>query len=461
MSSIKISVLRHGWCAVFSVTDFFTISVKFERFAQSQSRFSFEPGLHIIYGESGVGKSSFIRQLTGLKPTASSNFKIDIENQPNSLQIIFQNPDQHIINPTLFEELAFNYECNGLPPQVIEDNIQVIKNNWDFLNDDKRHPVTLSGGEKEILNIETSLSNNPELLMMDDCLSFLNNDSKKKMVERFEKQVREKQSIIIWFTSDKGDLLYSQNRYELSLSSFNTIHEINTAKYQLNKRPVGKLSLVLETLELKAGSKTILKDYSSKSEGIRCLGIAGNNGCGKTTLARALVGLIEPDSGTINFSLRHKENPKIGYLDQFPERLLASGSLYDFCQKLILHQKMTKNNFHKFVKTLSDHQINWDKTSSILADDLPWTILRLTLIYILIHCDYDILILDEPTFGLGEQQKLNLHSVLENYMFQKHLVLISHDLEFIYGLSDTILSFDSMKIETIPKRLQRHEQRQS
>lgn len=441
------------------MTNHLRVTIGFERFASSPIECSFTPGLHIIYGESGAGKSSFARQLGGIKPQTPINFSINIEERPDTVQIILQNPDQQIINPTIIDELAFNYECHGLPPHIIKSYINEIKTHWEFLIDDNRHPVTLSGGEKEILNIETSLSNNPDYLIMDDCLSFLNDDAKKKLVKRFEKHIHDKQSIILWCTSDKKDLFYSDNRYELTLSSFDKINNFQTAAYELKKKFSGKLSIIAKGLTLKAGKKILLEDFSCKSEGIRCLGIAGKNGCGKSTLARVLNGLFQPDSGEIHLALRHKENLQIGFLDQFPERLLASGCLHDLCRKLISYGRLTEPKYRQCIQNLSEQQINWELIAKSSPYDLPWTVLRLTLVFILLHCEYDILILDEPTFGLGQQQKLTLYHVLEDYLSQKHLVLISHDLEFVYGLSDTVLSFDTMRLETNYQKEQKHEQR--
>ncbi|SVA11579.1 uncharacterized protein METZ01_LOCUS64433, partial [marine metagenome] len=59
---------------------------------------SFPPGLHVIYGESGSGKSQFIYSLSGLKGEQESNFTFTNLVIPRSSQIVFQNPENQILS---------------------------------------------------------------------------------------------------------------------------------------------------------------------------------------------------------------------------------------------------------------------------------------------------------------------------------------------------------------------------
>jgi energy-coupling factor transport system ATP-binding protein len=70
----------------------------------------------------------------------------------------------------------------------------------------------------------------------------------------------------------------------------------------------------------------------------------------------------------------------------------------------------------------------------------------MALIIILAHCDYDVLILDEPTFGLGWNQKLILSQFFKEMLTQKHLILISHDKQFVSAHCDFIYDVDSLSI---------------
>ena len=63
-----------------------------------------------------------------------------------------------------------------------------------------------------------------------------------------------------------------------------------------------------------------------------------------------------------------------------------------------------------------------------------------------LHKRYDLIILDEPTFGLGYQQKRKLSELLKNILVNKHLILISHDIDFVNAHCDQVLNFDLKNI---------------
>jgi ATPase subunit of ABC transporter with duplicated ATPase domains len=83
--------------------------------------------------------------------------------------------------------------------------------------------------------------------------------------------------------------------------------------------------------------------------------------------------------------------------------------------------------------------------------DLPWSTLRLVLTIWLINCEYDVLILDEPTFGLGREQVLTLIRQLHLYLNNKYLIIISHDTEFIYTFCDRVYDLDQRTINAEKK----------
>ena len=82
---------------------------------------TFEKGLHVIYGESGSGKTAFLNRISGQElPLQRDNFAITDLEHPGDCYMIFQNPDHQIIGRNLLSELAFTAECSGLDPLEIE-----------------------------------------------------------------------------------------------------------------------------------------------------------------------------------------------------------------------------------------------------------------------------------------------------------------------------------------------------
>lgn len=406
----------------------------------------FGPGLHVIYGESGVGKSILIHALVVNSETESTNFDLTVQNFPGKVQVVFQNPEEQIISDTVNGELSFGFECQSTNSDWISERLDKLKSDLPFFADGSRHPVTLSGGEKEMMNVLTALSAEPQLLLVDDALSFLNTASKKKMVSLFNQAARNKGTTIIWFTSDWRDIEFGQTQLELTLSSFAAIEIKKQPSYPVLTSPAGEMEIIIEDLDYSYQSDTAVFDaLFAHHRDIRCLGIVGGNGCGKTTLAHILADGFTPESGRAEILIK-SESPEIGFLDQFPERILGVSSLISFMEELIEAGKLDRYHVTQCVNTLKTQQIPWDKLKYSTAIDVSWTTLRVALIIILAHCRYDLLILDEPTFGLGWKQTEAVLHYLKEILTGKHLILISHDREFIETICDGILDLDSVPI---------------
>ena len=435
-----ILVQRQGWFGASSVTKSFTFTLQFKNSPKQQSKdFDFSSGLHVIYGESGVGKSELINLLADKGKYKSTLFTLKDKNNDSDINVILQNPDLQIISNTVENELAFSLECNSNNTKYIRHQLEEAKNNLLFSVDTTRHPVTLSGGEKELLNISTTLLLPTGIILIDDALSFLSDQLKRKAVEQFRSK-QQSGNVIIWFTSDEEDLNYGDTKWRFALTEIFKIKLLQLQELQKAKLQNGEINLNIEKLNFYYDIENpIFNKYSESVNNFRCLGIIGNNGSGKSTLASLLLELEKPISGSININCTKNDNIKIGYLDQFPEKLLGTMTLQEFIQLLISNSKLVSQQFDKIFKMLHNNNIAWDDIKDILALDLSWTTLRLSLIIILSNCNYDLIILDEPTFGMGSQQKLNLHSLFNNYLKEKHLILISHDHRFIESICDSTI----------------------
>jgi len=406
----------------------------------------FTPGLHVIYGESGVGKTNFIRQLIGLPFAGKTNFTLDVHAKPEPVQMILQNPENQIVSPTIKAELAFSLECFEKDNETIQARIKGLKKKLLFSTDWNRHPITLSGGEKELLNIVTGFSTPAKLIVIDDGLSFLNERYKQEIVDQIKKEINQNNLIVLWFTSEYSDLRFGHTANELTLSSFANIESYRSLQYPKSKMKPGRMSVTSENLTFGYDNIPLLKKVTMRGKNIRSLGLIGLNGSGKTTLAAIMLGLLKPSEGRLKIDLGTNSEPAIGYLDQFPERLLGADTLSNFLVDLEKEGKLVPAKRVQCLKTLLNYQVNWNLIKDRYALDIPWSALRLALIIILTHCEYDILILDEPTFGLGWEQRLILYRYLHKILLNKHLIIVSHDNEFVNYCCDFIFSLDDQSL---------------
>jgi len=431
------------------VTNNLKFHIQFPKFSQDYEA-SFSSGLHLIIGESGVGKSRFFRKLCGMD-TAAGNFDLKIHEKPTHTIPLFQNPENQIVSSTLDGEIAFSAECIFSDPNKITSLVDGIKDELNFIDDGTRHPVTLSGGEKELLNLATALSVKPDLIVIDDGLSFLNSKAKKTQVQRLGKYIKETGSIILWFTSDISDLKFGDTAWELTLDSFTEIDQsISIPKYQHTNHPAGKLNLIADHLTYFYDHKRIIfNDLSIESLETRCFGIIGANGSGKTTIAGIISGILPDYSGEFQLNINGR-SPTIGYLNQFPEKMLGTFTLGEFLLDLQHFGKLNPLMVNQTLNMMNEYQINWRLIENQPAIDVQWTALRLSMIILLGSSNYDLIILDEPTFGLGWRQKQTLAGFINKILNKKHCIIISHDEQFIHSICDKVLELESKSIMQNP-----------
>ena len=427
------------------MTNILKFHIHFPKFSQDYET-SFSAGINVIFGESGVGKSTFFQKLCGMD-TDAGNFDLKIHEKPTRTIPVFQNPENQIVSSTLDGELAFSPECVFSDPSQVAYLVDGIKDTLNFIEDGTRHPVTLSGGEKELLNLATALSVKPGLIVIDDGLSFLNSKAKKNQVKSLSNYTKDTGSIIIWLTSDISDLKFGDTVWELTLNSFTEVNKsIPMPNYQHNNHPAGKLHLFADHLTYFYDNKRIIiNDLSIENLETRCFGIIGANGSGKTTIAGIISGILPEYLGEFQLDI-DGESPTIGYLNQFPEKMLGTVTLGEFILDLQHFGKLNPLVVNQALNMMNDYQINWSIIEHQPAVNVQWTALRLAMIILLGCSNYELIILDEPTFGLGWRQKQTLARFINKILNKKHCIIISHDEQFINSICDKVLELDSKSL---------------
>lgn len=425
-----------------------SFSVHYPKFSFSAG-LNFDPGIHVIYGESGVGKSWLVQALAGMETEARPNFTIDEKIVPDNVQIVFQNPEDQIIGDTVFREIAFGFECNSSDVRWIKDRVKDSAGLLPDYLDLRRHPSTLSGGEMEQLNLITAFGADPNLVLIDDGLSFLTNNAKATWVKHMRNFAQKRESAVLWFTSDPLDSAYGDTAWEMTPASFIRFEESDRLKSDHKTIPKGNMNLFLEQLRFAhENGPELYSGFSANASNSRSAGIRGENGSGKTTAAKLLSNALTPDSGIAQITVSGNM-ADTALVDQFPERMLGVSTLQDFLNRLIEHGKMDPYHVTTCMNVMQSHQIFWDAVKDKPPFELPWNLLRLGMIIMLANCNYDVLILDEPTFGLGVNQTRKMTDYFHEIMSRKHLVFISHDTNFLSAVCDSYIDLSG---QTIPQK---------
>lgn len=188
----------------------------------------------------------------------------------------------------------------------------------------------------------------------------------------------------------------------------------------------------IDNAKLTVGSKLLFKDISfSINDGDR-IGLVGNNGCGKSSLVKALIGEYELDHGTI----KKRRNLTIGYVSQeIPEAIEAKTCHNYLLESIPEHARDT--DFWKADVALNELGLNpdlWHKPVKALSGG--WR--RLLLIASATLQEPDLLILDEPTNHLDLGKIFKLEQWLKTGINVPYM-MVSHDREFLDQCTDRTL----------------------
>lgn len=144
-----------------------------------------------IVGANGAGKSTLLLQLNGfLVPTAGTVAVGDVPVTKDTLAevrravgMVFQDPDDQLFMPTVYEDVAFGPTNLGLPEAEIERRVDEALERVDALHLKERPPYRLSGGEKRAVSIATVLALWPNILVLDEPSSNLDPHARRKLIE--------------------------------------------------------------------------------------------------------------------------------------------------------------------------------------------------------------------------------------------------------------------------------------
>lgn len=143
-----------------------------------------EGGFYVICGASGSGKSTLLRQLkTSLQPVGQRSGRIlyygrDLEEvsqytQSAKIGFVFQNPDTQIVTDKVWHELAFGLESIGMPQDMIRVRVAEMASYFGIQNWFYQSTDTLSGGQKQLLNLASVMVMHPKVLLLDEPVSQL------------------------------------------------------------------------------------------------------------------------------------------------------------------------------------------------------------------------------------------------------------------------------------------------
>jgi ATP-binding cassette subfamily F protein 3 len=209
---------------------------------------------------------------------------------------------------------------------------------------------------------------------------------------------------------------------------------VMNVRFAISKEP-GKIIVEAENLAKSYGDKKVLENVDLLIERNSKIAFVGQNGQGKSTLAKMMVGEI-PFKG--HLKLGH--NVEVGYFAQNQSEYLPPEKTV----LEIMEDAATDNNRMRVRDMLGSFLFGGDavdKKAKVLSGGERN---RLALCKLLLQ-PFNVLIMDEPTNHLDIASKNVLKEALKN--FNGTLILVSHDREFLQGLCTTVYGFKDREIK--------------
>jgi cobalt/nickel transport system ATP-binding protein len=149
------------------------------------------PGEKIaLVGANGAGKSTLLLHLNGILEGSGKIVVSGMPLQKNNLGhiralvgVVFQNPDDQLFSPTVFDDIAYGPIYQGLDKPAVQQRVQQALNSVHMGEYADRNPYHLSGGEKKRIAIATVLSMQPQILILDEPTAGLDPRARRELIE--------------------------------------------------------------------------------------------------------------------------------------------------------------------------------------------------------------------------------------------------------------------------------------
>jgi energy-coupling factor transport system ATP-binding protein len=406
---------------------------------------------------------------------------------------VFQEPEAQFVFDIVEDEIAFSLENAGLEREESERRINQVCT-FLQLESIRNKPIRqISGGEKQRVAVASALVNQPQVLVLDEPTSQLDPRSANDLL-RYIVGLKEKLGLTVVIAEHRlerllpftdlmvhlgpdGQCLFGQP--EEILGQIDQIPPIIAIARKLQIQPLPltieafpKLNLPVDPLapskledKLPQAITTglVVEDFSVTLEDVpvintvsfslnpgEILALLGPNGVGKTTLIRAMMGLI-PFKGELRL---HDQLIKddvlkemiraVGYLPQNPNDLLFAETVLDELQVTLQNHGLERTNAElvNFLGNLdlAKHQNDYPRDLSVGERQ------RTALAAITVH-DPEFILLDEPTRGLDYMNKTKLVELFQKWRDQgKGILVVTHDVEFAAHLADRVILLEEGKI---------------
>ena len=420
----------------------------------------------LLAGESGSGKTTLTKLINGLIPHFYSNGQLDgdvrVQGEPvaetsmyklaEKIGSVFQNPKSQFFYTDSSAEIAFGLENRGVSPEKIRQRIVVAANELGIENLLGRNIFKLSGGEKQIITFASAYAAEPEIYVLDEPSSNLDNASVERLKELLHYIKAQEKTVIIaehrlnYLRSAIDRVVYLKDRrimQEFTAAQFLALSE--RERISMGLRTLKETRITIPECTAVKGElciERIISRYTKQKISFVAssgdvIGIVGRNGAGKTTLCKIICGLLKEQSGTVSYQgkklTRRQRQRLCAMVMQDVNHQLFTDSVVDECE--LAAPDASKEKIDKLLQGF-DLLPYKEVHPAILSGGQRQ---RLAVCQAVLS-GKKVVIFDEPTSGLDYTHMMQTGEIIQKLSHEGYIVLvITHDYEFLNLICHSVI----------------------
>lgn len=167
----------------------------------------------VILASNGAGKTTllnhilgFLTPLEGTVEVLGMSPKKDFAKLRKKLGVVFQNVDEQIIGPRVYDDIAFTPRNDGIDKEKVDHMVKEVAKAFGIDQLLRKIPHYLSGGQKKKVALAGAMVMNPEILILDEPFESLDPKSKTEMVKHLN-HINEKHNTTMIITTHDINLV--------------------------------------------------------------------------------------------------------------------------------------------------------------------------------------------------------------------------------------------------------------
>ncbi|HIF9273887.1 TPA: ABC transporter ATP-binding protein [Photobacterium damselae] len=427
--------------------------------------------------------------------------KLKLDDCTSMMGTVLQDTDGQFVGLSVGEDIAFVLENQMIEQKEMHNIVQATADMMDLTSIIDLSPFDLSGGQKQRVSLAGVMVDDVEILLFDEPLASLDPKTGKAAIEIIDDlhQKTGKTVIIIEhrledvlhrpvdriIMMERGEIVADLTPNQLLASSLLTEHGIREPLYltalkeagcditeqdnpaYFNQMPLEKFKPLVEHWFTQAklpehqtsqevllslnnlaysydGERQTLQNVSFDVHKGEFVAVLGKNGSGKSTLTRLIMGVLEPDQGTICLngedltnSTIFERSQRIGVVMQNPNHMISHHMIFDEVASGLRNRGMAEKMVEEKVYAMLE-LCGLGRYRDWPIDALSYGQKKRVTIATILVLEPELLILDEPTAGQDyHHYTMMMEFVKElNQKLGITIMIVSHDMHLVLEYTD-------------------------